>query len=80
MRYEINYSKLFDILNKLDIFDNSTITTNITEDFLTIINFTDYQLYEINEDGVTSDFISSLLNKVTDYSDENPFYLAYKKI
>ena len=74
-----NYSKLFGILNKLDIFDNSTITTNITEDFLTIINFTDYQLYEINENGVTSDFISSLLNKVTDYSDENPFYSAYEK-
>ena len=74
-----NYSKLFGILNKLDIFDNSTITTNLTDDFLTIINFTDYQLYEINENGVTSNFISSLLNKVTDYSDENPFYLAYEK-
>lgn len=73
------YSKLFGILKKLDIFDNSSITTNITDDFLTIINFTDYQLYELNENGVSSNFISSLLNKVTDFSDENPFYLAYKK-
>ena len=76
---QTNYSKLFGILSKLDIFDNSTITTNITEDFLTIINFTDYQLYEINEDGATSNFISSLLNRVTDYSDENPFCCAYQK-
>ena len=74
-----NYSKLFDILDKLDIFDNSAKTTNITEDFLTIINFTDYQLYEIDEGKVSSNFISRLLNKVTGYSDENPFYLAYKK-
>ncbi len=74
-----SYSKLFDILNNLDIFDHSTVTTNITEDFLTIINFSDYQLYEIHEEGVTSDFISSLLDNVTDYSEENPFYLAYDK-
>lgn len=76
---QVSYSKLFGILEKLDIFDNSTITTNITKDFLTIINFTDYQLYELNEEGVSSNFISSLLNKVTDYSDKNPFYLAYQK-
>ena len=76
---QANYSKLFDILNKLDIFDNSTITTNLTEDFLSIINFTDYQLYEINENGVTSNFILSLLNKITECSDENPFYSAYDK-
>ncbi|WP_405310589.1 DNA phosphorothioation-dependent restriction protein DptF [Methanobrevibacter sp.] len=74
-----NYSKLYEILETVDIFDNSAKTTNITKNFLTIINFTDYQLYEIDEGKASSDFILSLLNKVTDQSDKNPFYLAYKK-
>ena len=52
-----NYSKLFEILETLDIFDNSAKTTNITEDFLTIINFTDYHLYEIDEGNTSSNFI-----------------------
>ena len=73
-----NYSKLYEILETVDIFDNSAKTTNITKNFLTIINFTDYQLYEIDEGKASSDFILSLLNKVTNQSDKNPFYLAYK--
>jgi len=73
------YSKLNNLLSKLNIFDVSTSTNNITSDFLTIINFTDYQLFELDEDGVSSNFISHLLNKVVQVSDDNPFYLAYKK-
>lgn len=74
-----NYSKLNELLVKLNIFDVSTSTNNITSDFLTIINFTDYQLFELDEDGVSSNFISNLLNKVVQVSDKNPFYLAYQK-
>lgn len=72
-----NFSQLCELLDNLNIFDNSTVTNNITEDFLTIINFTDYQLYELTEEGVKSDFISNLLNRVTKVSDENFFYEAY---
>lgn len=73
------FSKLYSILNDIDIFDNSTVTNNMTKDFLTIINFTDYQLYELYEEGVNSKFISELINNVVEASNKNPFYLAYKK-
>lgn len=74
-----NYSNLYNLLLDLNIFDVSTSTNNISNDFLSIINFTDYQLFELDEDGVSSNFISNLFKKVVQVSDKNPFYLAYKK-
>lgn len=73
------FSELCKLIGNLNIFDNSTITTNVTNGFLTLINFTDYQLYELTEDGVESDFISSILDRVTRPSKENSFYAAYDK-
>ena len=77
--FKSKYSKLFNLLSDLDIFNVSNSTTNVTEDFLTIINFTDYQLFELNENGVSSNFISNILNKVVQVSDKNPFYKSYEK-
>ena len=74
-----DFSRLSVLLNELNIFDSSTSNINETSDFLTIINFTDYQLYELNEDGVTSEFISNLIKRVVNVSDDNNFYLAYQK-
>ena len=74
-----DFSRLSVLLNELNIFDSSTSNINETSDFLTIINFTDYQLYELNEEGVTSEFISNLIKRVVNVSDDNNFYLAYQK-
>ena len=74
-----NYSILYNLLLDLNIFDVSTSTNNISNDFLSIINFTDYQLFELHEEGVSSNFISNLFKKVVQVSNKNPFYLAYKK-
>lgn len=73
------YSKLYNLLLDLNIFDVSTATNNVTNEFLSIINFTDYQLFELDEEGVSSRFISQLLKRVVQVSDKNPFYRAYRK-
>lgn len=73
------FSILKSKLNKINIFDASSITDNITDEHLSIINFADYKLYELDEEKVSSNFISELIIRITNTSENNPFYAAYKK-
>jgi DNA phosphorothioation-dependent restriction protein DptF len=43
------------------------------------INFEDYSKFEMNQEKITSSFIRNLLDKVTDTTDSNPFYKAFKE-
>jgi len=43
------------------------------------ISFADYRLYSLHENGVSTDFIESLLDRIFAQVDENVFYRSYKK-
>jgi len=64
--------------------DMKILESNITEDNPTenehfqFINLTDYQIFSLTQDGPKSDLIMNLLNKITNKSDDNPFYSSYK--
>lgn len=52
----------------------------VTEnEYFRSINFADYQLFELAENGVKSEFLFSLFNKIFDQVENNPFYQASKK-
>ena len=42
------------------------------------ISFADYQVFTLKEDGVGTEFLSTLIGKVFCETEENPFYQAYK--
>lgn len=42
------------------------------------ISFADYQVFTLKEDGVGTEFLSTLIGKVFCKTEENPFYQAYK--
>lgn len=42
------------------------------------INFSDYQMFTLREDGVGTDYLEALLDRVFNQEDANPFYDAYK--
>lgn len=76
------YSELKQIIEKAHIFDSDIISQNIIQDKVSFITFSDYNLFELTGDYdtnyVSSEYISSLINKITDddyYN--NPFYRAY---
>ena len=76
------YSKLKQIIDDAHIFDSDIISQNIIQDKVSFITFSDYNLFELTGDYdtnyVSSDYISSLIYKITDddyYN--NPFYRAY---
>lgn len=43
------------------------------------VNFADYQVFSLCENGIKTKFLESLLAKVFSETEDNPFYEAYKK-
>lgn len=80
---ESNYTKLKQYVDNASIFDSSSVSKNIIQDKVSFITFSDYNLFELNEDYdsnyVSSNYISSLMDKITQNNDDNPFYIAYLK-
>lgn len=74
-----DFKKLKAVIDKANIFNEDTIATNYTLDYISIISFNDYNLFELTEKGAESSYISHLLDKVVSHNIENPFYLAFNK-
>lgn len=43
------------------------------------VSFADYQVFSLNSKGIVTSYLESLINKVFNNDDENPFYAEYKK-
>lgn len=72
------FNKLKKFIKDSGLFSRKIITHYSNESF-DLLSFGDYQPYELTEEGPKSIFFSTLLQKITQPSDDNPFYLAYKK-
>ena len=72
------FKKLIELIDNVNILSSDVLNYIDTKGFLTIINFSDYQLYELHDGFVSSKFILELLNKITVESEDNPFYWSYK--
>ena len=76
------YSKLLDVISNLSIFDADDYSNRFDCEFISVISFSDYYIFEFDgehPDKVKSKFISNLFTKITDDSDDNPFYEAYSR-
>ena len=71
------YSKLNELLNETNIFDSEATSQNYDKDPIHIISFSDYNLFELYEDHVDSEYLKKLFKKITDKNKQNPFYQAY---
>ena len=79
---ETEFTKLRDIIIDSNILEK-TISNNICQDKVSFITFSDYNLFELNDNKdlnyTSSNYISALFKKITDNNNSNPFYIAYKK-
>ena len=77
------YTRLKAIIDSANIFDSNNVSRNISLDKVSIITFSDYNMFELTGDVdsnyVSSTYITSLFNKITQNEDTNPFYIAYLK-
>lgn len=73
-----SYEKLKQFIEESELFSSNVITC-YSKGCFDLLSFGDYHSYELTKNGAVSYFYSTLLQKITDASDMNPFYVAYKK-
>lgn len=71
------YTKLKKYIDDIGIFESKGVKHIDSKQFR-IINFMHYNLFELNENGISSQYISDLMVKLTKDDDANPFYKAYQ--
>ncbi|MBA2864031.1 DNA phosphorothioation-dependent restriction protein DptF [Methanococcus maripaludis] len=76
--FSSNYSKLLEYIEENNILESevSDEVQNISENFHHV-NFSDYQLYTVSNDGVKSKYIENIIGKIIGKNGENPFYRGY---
>ena len=75
---EYTYHRLHKFIDQSDLFSQNIIT-HYSDYMFDLLSFGDYHSYEITENGPLSSFYSSLLDKIFNPSDDNPFYLGFKE-
>ena len=77
------FSDLASMIEKEDIFESDNVSHSIYRDKVSFVTFTDYNMFEINDDEssnhFSSKYISELFNRITKKDKKNPFYRAYCK-
>lgn len=76
------FQKLHDYIRSQYILDNAVVSDSKfdPESHFHQINFTDYHLYSLTENGPVSSTISDLLTRIVGYSEKNIIYQAYNQI
>ena len=84
---ESEYAKDFEtikgIIEEADIFDANNLSSNITNENISILTFSDYHLFELltsydsDSNPVSSDYISELFKRISQNTENNIFYKAY---
>lgn len=74
-----HYKTLTSFVLGSKIFESSIVTENLMDDNFHLISFSDYQPFELTDEGPKSYYFSSILEKLIVKSEENPFYRAYLK-
>lgn len=72
------FYKFVEFIDKSGLF-TSKVTTKYSDGPFHLIGFSDYQSFELTEDGARSSFYSGIFAKVFSKDNDNPFYLAYKE-
>ncbi|MFD0824428.1 DNA phosphorothioation-dependent restriction protein DptF [Neobacillus sp. M.A.Huq-85] len=75
---EYSYNKLKQFVYQSDLFSQN-ITTHFSNETFDLLNFGDYHSYELGENGPRSYFYSSLIQRILNPLEDNPFYLALKE-
>lgn len=70
-----SYVSIVNFINESGLYSQN-ITTHFSNEKFDLLSFGDYHSYEITENGPTSNFYSTLLQKIFSLNEENPFYLA----
>lgn len=78
-KYGHRFTILRGYVESKKILEKSIVDNKFEEDSnIQFINFSDYNLYTLKDGKVQSNYIKSLINKITNQSEVNDFYNSYK--
>ena len=78
--YAVNdYQTLRDYINEVNVFEPSAVSVIKEHAHFSLVNFGDYNMYELTSNGPVSSYITELFSRITNPVPENPFYKAYQK-
>ena len=69
-----NFKTLTKFIIEANVFRGTSIAVNRDSEHFHLISFSDYQPFELTENGQVSHYFSALLEKIVNQSQENPFY------
>lgn len=76
------FNTLLKSLNSLSIFDAEDYRNVLDSDYVSVVSFSDYYLFEFDEDNpynLKSNYLTELFSRITKCSPKNYFYQAYLK-
>jgi DNA phosphorothioation-dependent restriction protein DptF len=73
------YKKLKEFITSANVFETDTVTTPKENNHFILVNFADYQGFELTAAGPISSYLSRLFRRITEQTEGNPFYQAYIK-
>lgn len=77
--YGVRFTKLKQFVNEKKILEKSIEDNSFNSDEnIQFVNFSDYSLFTLKDEKIESDYIKSLIKKITDKSEYNVFYESYK--
>ncbi|WP_419742864.1 DNA phosphorothioation-dependent restriction protein DptF [Paraclostridium dentum] len=77
--YGDRFTKLRDFVNDKKILEKSIEDNSFgSDENIQFVNFSDYSLFTLKDEKVESEYIKSLMKKITDKSEYNVFYDSYK--
>jgi DNA phosphorothioation-dependent restriction protein DptF len=78
--YKKEFSKLINLIDNSNTLKENEVDRGESDSVYEYISFSEYSIYNIDENGISSDFIDKLFNKVFSKEKSNPFYSAYLKL
>lgn len=77
-KYGVAFGELKKFVDDKKIIEDEIVDMDYSEDIpFSFINLSDYQLFELTDDGIESSFQYNFFRKITDSRDSNPFYKVY---
>lgn len=78
--YSTEYSKLIGLINSSNALKENAIDSGESDTVYEYISFSEYNIFDVSEKGINSNFIENIFDKVFAFDDANPFYQAYRKV
>ncbi|PQD96783.1 DNA phosphorothioation-dependent restriction protein DptF [Pradoshia eiseniae] len=74
-----DFTRIRNYIVEANVFDSNSISVTKNHPHFRLVNFGDYNMYELTPNGPVSSYISDLFSRITNPVAQNPFYQAYKK-